>query len=95
MWCRRLEGHGRPVTGDEGQHITKVLFVLWAIKIISFCRLISMWQRHAHNVIVRVGSLKFNTAVADPLIDITSTLAKSLSLVSRSLQNTVFFQAKL
>lgn len=52
-----------------------------------------MWQRHAHNVIVRVVSL--NTAVEDPLIDITSTVAKSLSVVSRSLQNTVFFQAKL
>lgn len=57
-----------------------------------------MWQRHAHNVIVRVGGSStavFNTAVEDPLIDITSTVAKSLSLVSRSLQNTVFFQAKL
>ena len=52
-----------------------------------------MWQRHAHNIIVRVGSL--NTAVEDPLIDITSTVAKSLSLFSRSLQNSVFFQAKL
>lgn len=52
-----------------------------------------MWQRHAHDVVVRVVSL--NTAVEDLLIDITSTVAKSLSLVSRSLQNTVFFQAKL
>ena len=53
-----------------------------------------MWQRHAHNVIVKVVSL--NTEVEDPLFDITSTvIAKSLSVVSRSLQNTEFFEAKL
>ena len=52
-----------------------------------------MWQLHAHYLIVRVVSL--NIAVEDSLIDITSTVAKSLSVVSRSLQNTVFFQAKL
>lgn len=49
-----------------------------------------MWQRHAHNVIVRVVSL--NTAVEDPLIDITSTVAKSLPVVSGSLQNAVYFK---
>lgn len=52
-----------------------------------------MWQQHAHNVIVKVVSL--NTEVEDPLFDITSTVAKSLSVVSRSLQNTEFFEAKL